>query len=53
MNLCSQYGITLEKNPSYLPEKNCFEIRTSVTSLPEDMTDEFEETTGLSLRIKK
>ena len=51
MNLCSQYGITLEKNPSYLPEQNCFEIKTD--SLPEEMANEFEETTGLTLRIKK
>lgn len=53
MNLCSQYGITLEKNPSYLPEQNCFEIKTDVTSLPEEMADEFEERTGLTLHIKK
>lgn len=53
MNLCNQYGVTLLKNPSYLPEQNCFEVKTDITSLPEKMISEFEEMTGLSLRIKK
>lgn len=51
MTLCARYGIELERTPAYIPVDNCFEIRTSMLNIPESFFVEFEEETGLKVRI--
>jgi hypothetical protein len=49
--LCAQYGISLQKNPSYLAAEKTMEIRTG-QDIPEEMKDRFHQETGLYLRKK-
>lgn len=51
MTLCDRYGIVLDRTPSYIPNENLFEIRTSIKDIPSGFFSEFEEKTGLQVRI--
>ena len=51
MTLCARYGIDLERTPAFLVNDNCFEIRTSTTDIPSSFFEEFEEETGLKVRV--
>lgn len=47
--LCMKYGISLSKNPSYLPERRAVQMRVQMAADPEALqkaTDEFLEKTG-------
>ena len=51
MTLCARYGIDLQRTPAFIVNDNCFEIRTSTTDIPSSFFEEFEEETGLTVRI--
>ena len=51
MTLCARYGIDLERTPAFLVNDNCFEIRISTTDIPSSFFEEFEEETGLKVRV--
>ena len=52
MTLCARYDIDLERTPAFLVNDNCFEIRTPTTDIPSSFFEEFEEETGLKVRIR-